>query len=67
MKKDKVKILIGVVSVFIVLVIILLPKIQLYFASESFTINKTDAVFLIDKKHTQELIYHLNPQSEKYF
>lgn len=52
MKKNKVKILIGVVSVFIVLVIILLPKIQLYFASESFTINKTDAVFLIDKKST---------------
>ena len=52
MKKNKVKILIGVVSVFIVLVIIMLPKIQLYFASESFTINKTEAVFLIDKKST---------------
>ena len=52
MKRNKVKILITVVSVSIVLAFILLPKIKLYFASESFTINKTAAVFLIDKKYS---------------
>ena len=50
MKGNKIKILITVVSAVILLVIILLPKISLYFASESFTINKKETVFFIDKK-----------------
>ncbi|MDG2153944.1 MAG: endolytic transglycosylase MltG, partial [Crocinitomicaceae bacterium] len=52
MKRNKIKILIAIVSAFILLAIILLPKIKLYFASESFTINKKETVFLIDKKST---------------
>ena len=45
MKRKKIKILIAVVSAFMLLAIILLPKIKLYFASESFTINKKESGF----------------------
>lgn len=47
MKKRKIKILIGALIMLVLGTIIMLPKLNLYFASESYTLNNTEKSFFI--------------------
>lgn len=50
MTKRGIKIIVGVLIVLIVTIVLLMPKINLYFASQVVTINKTEKPFFIKEK-----------------